>query len=43
MISAFCKKGWRTLHVHVGHWLTVYGWFRELARRLLFQPSRHAP
>jgi transposase len=20
-----------------GHWRTVYGWFRELARRFLFQ------
>jgi transposase len=25
------------LPVHFGHWLTVYGWFRELARRFLFQ------
>jgi len=23
--------------VHFGHWRTVYGWFRELARRFLFQ------
>jgi len=22
---------------HFGHWRTVYGWFRELARRFLFQ------
>jgi transposase len=25
------------LPVHFGHWRTVYGWFRELARRFLFQ------
>jgi transposase len=25
------------LQVHFGHWRTVYGWFRELARRFLFQ------
>ena len=29
--------GWRMLPVHFGHWRTVYGWFRELARRFLFQ------
>ena len=29
--------GWRMLPIHFGHWRTVYGWFRELARRLLFQ------
>lgn len=29
--------GWRMLPVHVGAWQTVYGWFRELARRFLFQ------
>lgn len=23
--------------IHVGTWHTVYGWFRELARRFLFQ------
>ncbi len=23
--------------MHFGHWRTVYGWFRELARRFLFQ------
>jgi transposase len=28
--------GWRMLPVHFGHWRTVYGWFRELARRFLF-------
>ena len=25
------------LPIHFGHWRTVYGWFRELARRFLFQ------
>ena len=25
------------LPVHFGPWQTVYGWFRELARRFLFQ------
>ena len=29
--------GWRMLPTHFGHWRTVYGWFRELARRFLFQ------
>lgn len=29
--------GWRMLPIHFGHWRTVYGWFRELARRFLFQ------
>ncbi len=29
--------GWRMLPVHFGCWQTVYGWFRELARRFLFQ------
>ena len=29
--------GWRMLPVHFGAWQTVYGWFRELARRFLFQ------
>src|SRR5688572_30235519 len=30
--------GWRMLLVHFGPWQTaVYGWFRELARRFLFQ------
>jgi transposase len=29
--------GWRMLPVHFGPWRTVYGWFRELARRFLFQ------
>jgi transposase len=25
------------LPIHFGPWQTVYGWFRELARRFLFQ------
>ncbi len=29
--------GWRMLPVHFGPWQTVYSWFRELARRFLFQ------
>jgi len=29
--------GWRLLPIHFGHWRTVYGWFRELAHRLLVQ------
>ena len=29
--------GWRMLPIHFGRWQTVYGWFRELARRFLFQ------
>jgi transposase len=29
--------GWRRLPVHFGPWRTLYGWFRELARRFLFQ------
>lgn len=29
--------GWRMLPIHFGAWRTVYGWFRELARRFLFQ------
>ncbi|GAN91686.1 transposase [Gluconobacter frateurii M-2] len=29
--------GWRMLPIHFGHGRTVYGWFRELARRFLFQ------
>ena len=29
--------GWRMLPVHFGPRQTVYGWFRELARRFLFQ------
>src|ERR1700678_3427424 len=31
--------GWRMLPVHFGPWQTVYGWFRELARRFLFQTT----
>ena len=31
--------GWRMLPVHFGHWRTVYGWFRELARRLPFRTN----
>ena len=31
---------WRMLHIHFGAWQTVYGWFRELARRFLFQTIR---
>src|SRR5258705_10932308 len=29
--------GWRMLPIHFGPWQTVYGWFRELARRFLLQ------
>lgn len=29
--------GWRMLLIHFGHWRMVYGRFRELARRFLFQ------
>lgn len=29
--------GWRMLPIHFGAWQTVYIWFRELARRFLFQ------
>lgn len=29
--------GWRMLPIHFGPWQTVYTWFRELARRFLFQ------
>lgn len=29
--------GWRRLPVHFGPWRTIDGWFRELARRFLFQ------
>src|ERR1700737_383636 len=32
--------GWRMLPIHFGPWQTVYGWFRELARRFLFQTTR---
>src|SRR5574337_978601 len=35
MVRSGC--GWRMLPVHFGHWRTIYGWFRELARRFLFQ------
>ena len=30
-------RGWRMLPVHFGHWRTIHGWLRELARRSLFQ------
>jgi len=29
--------GWRILLMHFGNWRTVYGWFGELARCVLFQ------
>jgi transposase len=29
--------GWRMLPIQFGPWQTVYSWFRELARRFLFQ------
>jgi len=29
--------GWRMPPIHFGHCRMVYGWFRELARRFLFQ------
>jgi transposase len=29
--------GWRMMPIHFGPWQTIYGWFRELARRFLFQ------
>lgn len=29
--------GWWMLPIDFGPWQTVYGWFRELARRFLFQ------
>ncbi len=29
--------GWRMLPSHFGAWQTVYGWFRALAHRFLFQ------
>ena len=32
--------GWRMLPVHFGPWQTVYGWFRELARRLELDGER---
>ena len=32
--------GWRMLPIHFGPWQTVYSWFRELARRFLFQTIR---
>lgn len=31
--------GWRMLPIHFGPWQTAYGWFRELARRFLFQTT----
>src|ERR1700733_1352867 len=30
-------SGWGEIPVHFGAWQTVYAWFRELARRFLFQ------
>ena len=30
-------RGWRMLPIHFDLWQPVYGWFRELARRFLFQ------
>ena len=30
-------RGWRVLPIHFDLWQPVYGWFRELARRFLFQ------
>jgi transposase len=35
LVRSVC--GWRMLPIHFGPWQTVYGWFRELARRFLFQ------
>src|SRR4051812_17975961 len=35
--------GWRMLPAHFGHWRTVYGWFRELARRVLFAGGCDGP
>jgi transposase len=29
--------GWRMPPIHFGPWQTVHGWFRELARRFVFQ------
>jgi transposase len=29
--------GWRMVPVEFGRWRTVCGWFRQLARRFLFQ------
>src|ERR1700739_3371900 len=42
VINAVCYLvrsgvGWRMLPIHFGPWQTVYSWFRELARRFLFQ------
>lgn len=34
--------GWRMLPIHFGAWQTVYGWFRELARRFPDHPRRGA-
>ena len=36
-IRYLVRCGWRMLPIHFGPWQTVYGWFRELARRFLFQ------
>lgn len=35
-------RGWRILPIHIGAWQPVDGWFRELARRFLFQ-AIHGP
>ena len=34
--------GRRMLPIHFGPWQTVYSWFRELARRFLFQTIQRA-
>jgi transposase len=36
-IRYLVRCGCRMLAVHVGRWQTIYSWFRELARRFLFQ------
>jgi transposase len=36
-ISTGAEPTSSTVSAHFGHWRTVYGWFRELARRFLFQ------
>src|SRR5215213_309982 len=35
--------GWRMLPAHFPPWQTVYGWFREIARRLLSQTCTTSP